>query len=139
MIVDTSAVLAVLFDEPDAEHYVRALAGASRCRMSAVSFLEAAIVLESRAGAAAGPNLDLLLERAPIELEPVTLEHAQAARRAWRRFGRGNHQAGTQLRRLLRLCVGRIHPRTPSVQRPGFRTYGHRARHSVIGRLTEST
>lgn len=93
MIVDTSAVLAVLFDEPDAERYVRALAGASRCRMSVVSFLEAAIVLESRAGAAAGPNLDLLLERAPIELEPVTLEHAQAARRAWRRFGRGNHRA----------------------------------------------
>ena len=92
MIVDTSAVLAVLFDEPDAERYVRALAGASRCRMSVVSFLEAAIVLESRAGAAAGPNLDLLLERAPIELEPVTLEHAQAARRAWRRFGRGNHR-----------------------------------------------
>ena len=93
MIVDTSAVLAVLFDEPDAERYVRALAGASHCRMSVVSFLEAAIVLESRAGAAAGPNLDLLLERAPIELEPVTLEHAQAARRAWRRFGRGNHRA----------------------------------------------
>ena len=93
MIVDTSAVLAVLFDEPDAERYVRALAGASRCRMSVVSFLEAAIVLESRAGAAAGPDLDLLLERAPIELEPVTLEHAQAARRAWQRFGRGNHRA----------------------------------------------
>ena len=93
MIVDRSAVLAVLFDEPDAERYVRALAGASRCRMSVVSFLEAAIVLESRAGAAAGPNLDLLLERAPIELEPVTPEHAQAARRAWRRFGRGNHRA----------------------------------------------
>ena len=97
MIVDTSAVLAVLFDEPDAERYVRALAGASRCRMSVVSFLEAAIVLESRAGAAAGPNLDLLLERAPIELEPVTLEHAQAARRAWRRFGRGNHRAALSL------------------------------------------
>ena len=93
MIVDTSAVLAVLFDEPDAERYVRALAGASRSRMSVVSFLEAAIVLESRAGAAAGPDLDLLLERAPIELEPVTLEHAQAARRAWRRFGSGNHRA----------------------------------------------
>ena len=93
MIVDTSAVLAVLFDEPDAERYVRALAGASRCRMSVVSFLEAAIVLESRAGAAAGSNLDLLLERAPIELEPVTPEHAQAARRAWRRFGKGNHRA----------------------------------------------
>ena len=93
MIVDTSAVLAVLFDEPDAERYVRALAGASRCRMSVVSFLEAAIVLESHTAAAAGQDLDLLLERAPIELEPVTLEHAQAARLAWRRFGRGNHRA----------------------------------------------
>ena len=93
MIVDTSAVLAVLFDEPDAERYVRALAGASRCRMSVVNFLEAAIVLESHTGAAAGQDLDLLLERAPIELEPVTPEHAQAARRAWQRFGRGNHRA----------------------------------------------
>ena len=93
MIVDTSAVLAVLFDEPDAERYVRALAGAARCRMSVANFLETAVVLESRAGAAAGPNLDLLLERAPIELEPVTPEHAQAARRAWQRFGRGNHRA----------------------------------------------
>ena len=93
MIVDTSAVLAVLFDEPDAERYVRALAGAARCRMSVANFLKTAVVLETRAGAAAGPNLDLLLERAPIELEPVTPEHAQAARRAWRRFGRGNHRA----------------------------------------------
>ena len=93
MIVDTSAVLAVLFDEPDAERYARALAGAPRCRMSVANFLEAAVVLESRAGAAAGPDLDLLLERTPIELEPVTREHAQAARRAWRRFGRGNHPA----------------------------------------------
>ena len=41
---------------------------------------------------AAGPDLDLLLERAPIELEPVTLEHAQAARQTWRRFARGNHR-----------------------------------------------
>ena len=94
MIVDTSAILAVLFDEPDAERYARAIAGASRCRMSVASFLEAAIVLESRGGAAAGGELDLFLERAPIELAPVTYDHAQAARRAWRRFGKGNHPAG---------------------------------------------
>ena len=94
MIVDTSALLAVLFGEPDAEHYEQAIAEASRCRMSVASFLEAAIVLESRAGAAAGHELDLFLERAPIELVPITSGHAQAARRAWRRFGKGNHPAG---------------------------------------------
>ena len=94
MIVDTSAVLAVLFGEPDAEHYERAIAGASRCRMSVASFLETAIVLESRTGTEAGHELDFFLERAPIELTPVTPEHAQGARRAWRRFGKGNHQAG---------------------------------------------
>ena len=94
MIVDTSAVLAVLFGEPDAERYERAIVGASRCRMSVASLLEAAIVLESRSGAAGGHELDVFVERALIELAPVTAEHAQAARRAWRRFGKGNHPAG---------------------------------------------
>ena len=94
MIVDTSAILAVLFDEPDAERYARAIAGDSRCRMSVASFLEAAIVLESRGGSVAGDELDFFLERASIELVPVTADHAQAARRAWRRFGKGNHPAG---------------------------------------------
>ena len=94
MIVDTSAVLAVLFGEPDAERYERAIAETSHCRMSAASFLEAAIVLESRTGAQGGHELDLLLETAPIELVPVTPDHARAALRAWRRFGKGNHAAG---------------------------------------------
>ena len=62
--------------------------------MSVASFLEAAIVLESRTGVAGGDELDLFMGRAQIELEPVTPEHAQAARRAWRRFGKGNHPAG---------------------------------------------
>ena len=94
MIVDTSAVLAVLFGEPDAERRERAMAGALRCRVSVANFLETAIVLESRSAGAGGDELDLLLERAPIELVPVTADHAQAARRAWRRFGKGNHPAG---------------------------------------------
>ena len=94
MIVDTSAVMAVLFGESGAERYDEAIAQAPRCRMSVVNFLEAAIVLESRSGAAAGYELDAFLEEAAIELEPVTLNHAHAARRAWRRFGKGNHPAG---------------------------------------------
>ena len=94
MIVDTSAVLAVLFGESDADRYARLMVQADRCRMSVANFLEAAMVVEGRAGAAGGDELDLLAQRTPIELEPVTVEHFEAARRAWRRFGKGNHPAG---------------------------------------------
>ena len=94
MIVDTSAVLAILFHESDAERYARAITKASHCRMSVASLVETTIVLESRSGAAAGYELDAFLEDAAIELEPVTVAQAQAARRAWRRFGKGNHPAG---------------------------------------------
>ena len=93
MIVDTSAILAVLFEEPDAQRYDEAVARAPSCRMSVASFLEAAMVIESRAGAAGGHQLDLFLEETGIELAAVTLDQAQAARRAWQRFGRGNHPA----------------------------------------------
>ena len=93
MIIDTSAVLAVLFGEPDAGRYEEAIAAAWPRRMSVVALLEAAMVVESRGGAAAGQELDTLLERSEIELAPVTPEHANAARRAWRRFGKGNHPA----------------------------------------------
>ena len=94
MIVDTSAVLAVLFDEPDAERFTRAIAEAPHCRMSTANFLEAALVVEGRARLVGGQELDLFIERAAVELVPISIEHAQAARRAWRRFGKGNHPAG---------------------------------------------
>lgn len=94
MIVDTSAVMAVLFGESGAEHHEEAIAATPGCRMSVVSFLEAAIVLESRIGAVAGHELDAFLQEAEIALAPVTLEQAHAARRAWRRYGKGNHPAG---------------------------------------------
>ena len=94
MIVDTSAVLAILFHEPDAERFARAIATASSRRMSVATLVETTIVLESRSGAAAGYELDAFLQEAGIELEPVTAEQAQAARRAWRRFGKGNHPVG---------------------------------------------
>ncbi len=93
MIIDTSAVLAVLLGEPDAKRYEDAIAAAWPRRMSTVALLEVAMVIESRGGAQAGHELDLLLEKAEIELVSVTPEHAVAARRAWRRFGKGNHPA----------------------------------------------
>ena len=94
MIIDTSAVLAVLLGEPDAEHYEKTIASALPRRMSVVGLLEAAIVLESRGGTAAADELDLFLQTAEIELAGVTVEQARAAQRAWRRFGKGNHPAG---------------------------------------------
>ena len=93
MIIDTSAILAVLLGEPDAGRFEHAIARAWPRRMSVVALLEAAMVVESRGGTRAGQGLDELLEKAEIQLVPVTSEHASAARRAWRRFGKGNHPA----------------------------------------------
>lgn len=94
MIVDASAILAILLGEPDAERYEDAIVAAWPRRMSAVASLGAAMVVESRGGAEAGYELDALLERAEIESAPVTSEHANAARRAWRCCGKGNHPVG---------------------------------------------
>ncbi len=64
MIIDTSAILAILFEEPDAERIARAIAAASSRRISAATLLETTIVLESRSGPAAAHELDALLRRA---------------------------------------------------------------------------
>lgn len=97
MIVDSSALLAVLLREPDSERYETAIATAAGCRMSAVNLLETSMVVEGRGGAAAGHELDVFLERAGIEPAPITTEQVQVARIAWRRFGKGNHPARLNL------------------------------------------
>ena len=94
MIVDTSAVVAVLNDEPDASRFKAVLAAAPVCRMSVVNALEATIVVESRGGATAGAELERVMSLAQIEEVPVTVEQLASARYAWRRFGKGNHPAG---------------------------------------------
>lgn len=93
MIVDTSAILAILFRESDADRYDDAIARAALPRMSVANYVEAAIVFESRRGHEAVADLDAYLIEARIELESVTPQHALAARQAWRRFGKGNHPA----------------------------------------------
>ena len=93
MIIDTSAIVAVLFAESDAARYERAIATAWPRRMSVVALIEAAMVVESRGGPAAGQDLDLFLQEAEIELVPVTPEQTAVARLAWRRYGKGNHPA----------------------------------------------
>ena len=90
----SSAVLAVLYREPDAERYETAIATAQNCRMSIANVLEASIVVEGRGGEAAGHEFDAFLNRAGIALAPLMAEHVEAARLAWRRFGKGNQPAG---------------------------------------------
>ena len=95
MILDTSALLAVLFDEPlTPSSYEHTINDAMTCRMSVANYLEAILVIESRLGEEGGRELDNYLEAAEIELVSVTPEQVQAARLAWRSFGKGNHSAG---------------------------------------------
>ena len=93
MIIDTSVLVAILFQESDAGLYASKIAQADHCLMSVATLLEATIVVESGGGAAVGRDLDRLIEQQGIELVPVSTEQVEAARRAWRRFGKGNHPA----------------------------------------------
>lgn len=94
MIVDTSALLAILQDEPERRAFADAIEGAASCRISAANLVEVSIVVEARHGAEGVRLLDRLLEIAAIEVVPVDLAQARLARDAWQRFGKGRHPAG---------------------------------------------
>lgn len=93
MVVDSSVLVAILFDEPEAKGFVQAIAEADRRLMSAASLLEAAIVVDNQICPAAGRQLDAFVEDAQIEIEPVTERQVKIARQAYLDFGKGNHPA----------------------------------------------
>lgn len=90
MIIDTSALLAILRDEPEARSCAEAIAEATTRRISAASFLEAAIVTDASRDPIASRRLDDLLKVADIAIEPVTEEQARLGREAYRDFGKGS-------------------------------------------------
>jgi ribonuclease VapC len=94
MIIDTSAIVAILFNEDDAELYARAITRADSCRISAATFVETAIVVEAQTRNNGGRQLDAFIRRAGIAIEPVTEEQAHIARQAFIDFGKGRHPAG---------------------------------------------
>jgi len=94
MVIDSSAVIAILCNEPDAEHFVTAIEDDSIRLMSAASLLETSIVIESRYGKDGRHKLDLLLSKAQVKIEAVTTEQAETARAAFRAYGKGRHPAG---------------------------------------------
>lgn len=93
MVIDTSALAAILFDEPDAEEYEAAIDADSTRLLSCASWLETSIVVAARFGERGAREFDLLLRRVPFEIAAVTLEQVEAARMAFRRYGRGRHKA----------------------------------------------
>lgn len=93
MIVDTSAVLAILFADDDAARYADAIAGAEERLISAANYLETATVVDSQIGALGGRQLDALIGRSEMRVEAVTRAHADIARQAYLDFGKGNHPA----------------------------------------------
>jgi ribonuclease VapC len=97
MVIDASAVLAILLGERDAQVFARAIENADLCRMSAVNYLEAALVIDNRGDAVAHREFDRFVRRARIQIEPVTFEQAQIARAAYRDFGKGRHPARLNL------------------------------------------
>jgi ribonuclease VapC len=94
MVIDTSALLAILNNELEAVAFEAAVEADPIRLMSTGTYLETAIVVESRKGEPGGRELDLWLHRAEVELIPVEAEHARLARSAYRRFGKGRHPAG---------------------------------------------
>ena len=93
MVIDSSALIAVLFNEPERRAFNEKIEADPVRMISAVTLVEASMVVESRRGEIGGRELDLFVHRAGIEVVAFTAEQAVIARDAFRRFGRGRHPA----------------------------------------------
>lgn len=95
MVIDSSALIAILTGEHDAALFAQTIAIAKPRRISAATLLETAIVVESRHGESGSTKLDELIREADIQIEPVTAGQVKIARTAFRRYGKGRgHFAG---------------------------------------------
>ncbi|TBW38013.1 type II toxin-antitoxin system VapC family toxin [Siculibacillus lacustris] len=97
MIVDTSALIAVLCREPEARAFVERIHTTDVCRISVANLLELHMVVERQLGPEGARQVDAVLGRAGVVAEPVTLEHGEFARRAFLDFGKGRHPAGLNI------------------------------------------
>lgn len=93
MVIDTSAIVAIALNEPEAAEFEERIADDPVRLISAATVLEATIVLETRLGDAGGREFDLWLHKVGAEVVPVDAEQMDAARRVWRRYGKGRHPA----------------------------------------------
>ena len=107
MIVDTSALIAILRDEPEAPICAKGSEAASRRRISAANFVEAAIVIDASRDPSASRRFEDLLREAQLVVEPVTEAQARIARDAYQDFGKGSgHPARLNFSDCFALCAG---------------------------------
>ena len=104
---DTSALVAVVLGEPDAERHLDALRRGP-VRLSSVALVEATIVVEARQGPDATRDLEILVDATVDTVVPVDVDHARAAVAAWRRFGKGRHPAGLNIGDCFSYAVSRL-------------------------------
>jgi ribonuclease VapC len=108
MVIDTSALLSILQDEPERRAFVEAIEGADASVMSVATFVEVSMVIEARYGAEGLGDLDLFIERAGIELLAVDVEQGKLARHAFSRFGKGRHPAGLNYGDCFSYALARV-------------------------------
>ncbi len=97
MVIDSSAILAIVLQESEARRMAEAIARAPGRRMSAVNWLETLMVVEARHGVESADETLLILRDLEIQAVPFDLDQMHEARAAWRRFGKGRHPAGLNL------------------------------------------
>lgn len=108
MILDTSAIVAILAGEEDAEHYALAIEQAPTLRVGLPTLLEASMVLTRWFGDAAEPALDAFVRESGAELVPFDLAQLRAAQDAYRRYGKGRHVAGLNFGDCLSYALARV-------------------------------
>jgi ribonuclease VapC len=97
MVVDTSALVAILKVEPDASTLLSRLGHSGANRIATATLLEAQMVVISQLGEAGVPELELLMNRAQIQVVPFNADHMRWALHGWRHFGKGQHRAALNL------------------------------------------
>jgi ribonuclease VapC len=108
MVIDTSAVVAILENEPERARFVRLIAADELRQLSAVSRVECTCVIEGRKRDAGRADLELFLREAAIEVAPVTADQAEIACEAFRHFGRGRHPAGLKIGDVFAYALAKV-------------------------------
>jgi ribonuclease VapC len=118
VILDSSAIVAIVREEAGWERLYEVMATAESLSMSAASYVEMGVVVDNADDPSLSRRLDHLLERAGVEIAAVDADQARLARAAHRDFGRGTgHPRPAELRRLLQLRAGDPAPRQPALRR----------------------
>jgi ribonuclease VapC len=135
VIVDTSAVIAILTAEEDAPIYADAIADASERRLSAASYIECGIILDHQRDPVISRSQDELVAEGEFVIEPLTEHQTRLARQAYADFGKGRQRpcCWAELRRLSLVRAGARHTRAAVVERRRLRAHGYCVRAQSVG------